>query len=115
MPDPVETFLESYAPDARALALGARALIRKLVPGAEEKVLRPWKMIAYGRGKKFVAISPHARWVNLHFHQGASLSDPSGLLEGTGKSARHVKVASGADLRRRALATLIRVAARGAS
>jgi hypothetical protein len=114
MPDPVETFLASYAPDVRELALSARALIQKLVPEAEEKVLRPWKMIAYGRGKKFVAISPHARWVNLHFHQGASLPDPSGLLEGSGKSARHVKIASRADLRRRPVSTLVRAAARGA-
>ena len=30
--------------------------------------------------------------MNLGFARGTSLSDPDGLLEGTGKRARHVKV-----------------------
>jgi len=30
--------------------------------------------------------------VNLGFYHGASLNDPAGLLEGTGKKLRHVKV-----------------------
>jgi hypothetical protein len=114
MPDEVESFLETYPPKVRALALQARELVRGLVPEAEERVLRPWKTIAYGLDTKFCAISPYGSWVNLHFHRGASLPDPAGLLAGTGKSARHVRVASPADLRRRALSSLIRVAARGA-
>ena len=110
MPDEFRSFLDSYAPQVRNLALDARELVLRLVPNAEEKVLRPWKTIAYGLSKKFCAISPYRSWINLHFHQGASLPDPAGLLEGTGKSARHVKIASSSDLRRRALAGLIRAA-----
>lgn len=30
--------------------------------------------------------------VNLGFYYGTNLYDPSGLLEGTGKSLRHVKI-----------------------
>src|ERR1700744_4257280 len=33
--------------------------------------------------------------VNFGFFQGASLDDPAGLLAGTGKRMRHVKVRSG--------------------
>lgn len=114
MPGELRSFLEAYPPEVREWALGARALILRVVPDAEEKVLRPWEMIAYGLGKKFCAISPYRSWVNLHFHQGAALPDPSKLLEGTGKNARHVKVASASDLRRRALVALIKAAAREA-
>jgi hypothetical protein len=113
MADPIESFFRSYEPSVEELAAGLRALVRRLVPNAEEKLHRPWKTVAYGSSKKrkFCAISPHKSWVNLQFHNGSSLSDPSGLLEGTGKSMRHVKIATKADLDRAALAGLIREAA----
>ena len=109
--DPVERFFCSYEPEVQDLARGARALLRRLVPDAEEKLLRPWKTVAYGRARKFCAISPHKSWVNLQFHSGASLPDPSGLLDGTGKAMRHVKLTLPRDLERRALAKLVRAAA----
>ncbi len=77
-----------------------------------------WKTIAYGaaspKGKKFCAISPHKGWVNLQFHSGGCLEDPDGLLEGSGTSMRHVKVATSSDARSRKLAALVRKAARTA-
>jgi hypothetical protein len=112
--DPVDRFFAAYDPEVEALACGARALLRRLAPDAEEKLLRPWKTVAYGRAKKFCAISPHGAWVNLQFHAGARLPDPDGLLEGTGKSMRHVKLAAPRDLARRGLAKLIRAAAEAA-
>ncbi len=33
-------------------------------------------------------------WVDLGFYRGTELKDPKGLLEGSGKSMRHVKVRS---------------------
>jgi hypothetical protein len=114
MPDEVQSFLKAYPAEVRELALGARELVLRVVPDAEEKVHRPWKTIAYGLSKKFCAISPYRSWVNVHFHQGASLPDPAGLLEGTGKSARHVKIASPSDLQRRALVRLVRAASQEA-
>ncbi len=112
MADPVEQFLGSYDPDVRELTRGLRALVCRLVPDAEEKLHRPWKTVAYGRTRKFCAISPHKACVNLQFHSGSSLQDPSGLLEGTGKSMRHVRVETPGDLERQALTRLIREAAR---
>ena len=35
---------------------------------------------------------PHARWVNLQLADGALLPNPDGLIEGTGKKIRHIKV-----------------------
>ncbi len=109
--DPVEAFLASYSTEVREVALALRAVVRKLAPDAEEKVHPAWKTIAYGHARKFCAISPHTAWVNLQFHAGASLPDPSALLEGTGKSMRHVKLASLREVRRKAVKELIREAA----
>ena len=48
--------------------------------------------------------------VNVGFFLGAHLQDPAGLLEGTGKNMRHVKLRPGAEIEREALAALIQAA-----
>ena len=48
--------------------------------------------------------------VNVGFFFGAALEDPAGLLEGTGKRMRHVKVKPGADLNVTALSALVDLA-----
>ena len=48
--------------------------------------------------------------VNVGFYLGAALEDPTGLLVGTGKRMRHVKVKPGADLNFAALNALIDLA-----
>jgi hypothetical protein len=50
---------------------------------------------------------PHKNWVNLGFYKGADLPDPSGLLEGTGKKLRHVKVRSLEDAEKPEIRRLI--------
>lgn len=48
--------------------------------------------------------------VNVGFFLGAHLADPAGLLEGTGKRMRHVKVRPGAEIDSKALGALIQAA-----
>jgi hypothetical protein len=50
--------------------------------------------------------------VNVGFWQGASLDDPAGLLEGSGKRMRHAKLRWGEPANERALAELIAAAYR---
>jgi hypothetical protein len=51
------------------------------------------------------------RWhVNIGFFHGADLPDPSGMLEGSGKDMRHVKVRPGDPIAAPALTALIRAA-----
>jgi hypothetical protein len=45
--------------------------------------------------------------VNVGFFHGAALEDPAGLLEGSGKRMRHVKLIPGAKLHAAALSDLI--------
>lgn len=53
------------------------------------------------------AFTAHA---NVGFFLGAHLADPAGLLEGTGKNMRHVKLRPGAEIDHEALAGLIQAA-----
>ena len=48
--------------------------------------------------------------VNVGFYRGADLDDPAGLLEGSGKAMRHVKIKPGTSVDEAALLALIRSA-----
>lgn len=58
----------------------------------------------------FAYVNAFTAHVNVGFFQGAVLPDPNGLLEGTGKLMRHVKVRPADDVDRRALEELIHAA-----
>ena len=94
----VDTFLKGYPPPVREIAVKARETILSVYPGATEKVFPGWKVIQYGSGAGvkdvFAVISPQRERVNLGFANGAELPDPEGLLEGSGKAIRHVKLTS---------------------
>ena len=45
--------------------------------------------------------------LNLGFYHGTSFEDPAGLLEGTGKKLRHVKISKMAEANNPAIATLL--------
>jgi hypothetical protein len=58
----------------------------------------------------FAYTSVHAMHVNVGFYRGAELPDPAGLLQGTGKRMRHVKLAAGEEVDEAALEALITAA-----
>jgi hypothetical protein len=60
----------------------------------------------------FAYVNAYRAHVNVGFFHGASLADPSGLLEGTGKYMRHVKVRPGLALDESSLGTLVNAAYR---
>lgn len=55
----------------------------------------------------FAYVDAFTAHVNVGFFRGAELADPSALLEGTGKSMRHVKVRPGRPIDEAALMRLI--------
>ncbi len=115
MSDAMQQLLRKFNPEVRALTIQTRELILNLTPDAHESIYLGWQTIGYsptgGMKDQFCAINPLATRVNLVFHRGVDLPDPSGLLEGTGKQMRHVKINSPQDLNRRAVKALIQAAA----
>jgi hypothetical protein len=55
----------------------------------------------------FAYVNAFKAHVNVGFFRGAELADPVGLLEGTGKYMRHVKLRPDGDLDAAALLTLV--------
>jgi hypothetical protein len=100
---------------ARELAYQVRKLVVTVMPDVVEV---PWprlRMASYGVGPKkktehFCYISAQKDDVNLGFYYGAELPDPEGLLQGTGKLLRHVKIREPKAIRSRQLRQLLKVA-----
>lgn len=109
----IDDLLRSYSPQVRDLALRTCALIRGVLPDATEQVHPGWKVIVFGTGEgmrdRVFAVAPHRERVNLQL-SGADLPDPTGLLGGTGKAMRHVKVTRPEVLEDPALHALLRAA-----
>lgn len=112
------TFEDAIArsgPSAQSLARALRALIAAVHPTLVEV---PWpnqQITGIGVGPKkqsehYCYIGAFADYVNLGFNYGADLPDPQGLLEGTGKKFRHVKIRHQRELERPALRKLIQAA-----
>ncbi len=55
----------------------------------------------------FAYVNVFTAHVNVGFFRGAEIADPDGLLEGTGKFMRHVKLRPHGDVDARALMKLI--------
>jgi hypothetical protein len=93
-----EKILDGNDPAVVAAARAVRAAVKEAMPDAVEQIDFPDGLLAIGRGRGIrdflFAIIPHRQWVNLQLADGADLPNPDGLIEGTGKRIRHVKVRS---------------------
>lgn len=61
-------------------------------------------------GAAFAYVATFKAHVNVGFFHGAALADPAGLLHGTGKAMRHVKLRPGQAIDDAALDALVRAA-----
>ena len=105
-PDPqLLGFLEAYDRPISDLALALREIVLEEVPDASESIYQVYTVaIWFGFSGKmkdmFCYITTNARHVNLGFPRGAALPDPNRVLQGEGKTMRHIKFASERDLER---------------
>ena len=88
-----------------------RALVKRTIVGCEEYV-NPWKIPSFDFHGTVCGFMTGKEHVTFIFLRGAALPDPEGLLEGTGKHVRHVKVRTTADVKKPALKKLIVEAAK---
>jgi hypothetical protein len=101
--------------EIRELALASRALIFDVLPQTVEVVWPQQRTAGYGTGPKkmseqFCWLAPYDEHVVFGFYYATELPAPEGLLEGTGRLMRHVKIRTRADLENPALRWLVEVA-----
>ena len=108
----LDDLLQPFSPEVRHLTRETRDTILNLYPNAHQTINLGWKTIILGSGPGMkdaaIAINPLKTRVNVNFYNGIDLADPKGLLEGTGKSMRHVKVKSEAVLKLGAFKALVK-------
>ncbi len=109
-----EKLIGGYAPDVQLLALSARDFITETLPDIQESVDPKGPYVSYGyeAGYKGVVcyLTVSKQGVKLGLAGGAELRDPKGLLQGDGKSHRHIPLTSMADLRKPGVKALLRSA-----
>jgi hypothetical protein len=116
--DTLGTFRDAISkstPHARRVSIALRKLIAEVYPKVVEVPWPKLQITGYGVGPKkssehFCYIAPFVTHVNLGFNYGVRLPDPKGLLEGTGKKFRNVKILHLNDVKRPALKKLLRAA-----
>ena len=108
----IDDVLKDVAEPLRGIILRLRELVLAADPDTTEQPRPGDNALSYGVGPQkmkqgYIYISPQRGYVNLGFYKGASLPDPDGLLEGTGKALRHVKIRTLEDAKRPAVLALI--------
>ncbi len=94
---PADAFFAQQPPERREHLEALRALVKKAAPGARESM--KWGMPYYELKGGFCALYTSKTYAALNIMAPPEkLDDPEGKLEGTGKTMRHLKVRSAADL-----------------
>ena len=98
-------------PDLKKVVAELKRMVKKTVPGAKETV-NPWGIPTFELNGPICYYMTASKHVTFGFALGTSLDDPQGLLEGTGKNLRHVKLRKVEDLKQDGLKKLIESAAK---
>lgn len=94
----LDELLSDASPEVAAVVRELRAIVGRAFPERVEAVDFGNRLLAVGRSMKMrdlmIAIVPHTAHANLQLADGVDLPNPDGLIEGTGKRIRHIKVRS---------------------
>jgi hypothetical protein len=110
-------FLRRYDAAVQDIALGLRHVVLEEMAPCHEHIfaMRHAVVLLYGPTSRVIEdcvcmISVHRKHANLRFTDGAELDDPSGVLEGTGKRMRHIKIKTQSDVSRPEIRAYLRQA-----
>jgi len=102
----IEKWLKAHPGELGAIAQRWFAVMRQC-GGDVRELLHDGHPTACVGDAGFAYVNAFKAHVNVGFFRGAVLPDPAGLLEGTGKFMRHVKLGPGRDVDATALQQLI--------
>ena len=93
---PPELLLDGYSPGIQEIADRLRAVVKRAVPEAIERVRTGWRLIGYDvsagrRARYFAFVAPEPEHVHLGFEFGVWMADPHGLLLGAHLRLRKVR------------------------
>jgi hypothetical protein len=105
----IENWMKAHAGELGAIAQHWFEVMRQRGDDVRE-VLHDGHPTACVADAAFAYVNAFKAHVNVGFFRGAEIADPKGLLEGTGKVMRHVKLRPGDDFDATALTELVETA-----
>jgi hypothetical protein len=109
--------LRRFEPVVQSVALAMRSVVHAEAGPCYETIYEIKKIVSIlysttekGMKDNICAIIVYRDHINLMFTRGVDLKDPQGLLVGTGKAIRHVKMFTVDDVERPGVRALIRQA-----
>ena len=109
-------FLKPYDLGVVAIATAARSVLFEEAPAAMELIYDAYNAVAMGYSftgrpsDAFCHVAVYSQWVNLGFNRGSELPDPEGLLVGSGRLVRHLRMQSLSNLERPFVRSFVRAA-----
>jgi hypothetical protein len=97
----------------RDIVEAVRALVKKTFKLTSEEV--KYGGILFSSGVQFCGVFAYKEHVTVEFGSGAKIEDDVGLLEGSGKGRRHLKLKSVAEIESKRLAEYLSLAHRAAT
>ena len=117
---PVSEHLGKMPARVRPIVLAARKAVKAAGPKAEEISYRSqpprsaramWKIVRYSvDGSNVVGIGTFATYSTIFFYRGRELNDKAGLLEGSGKDSRFLRLRTPGEAAAPAVKQLLRQA-----
>lgn len=101
----IDEYIASLEGWQREAARELDRLVIETVPTAARVI--KWGQPVYENQGQLCYFKAGKAHINFGFFRGSELSDPQGIVEGTGDSMRHVKIKSLDSIPREALAALI--------
>ena len=114
----IDEFIAKYSPEIASQLRKARAKLRTHFPRGFELVFDNYNALVFAisptekSSQAFISVAGYPRWVTLFFSHGTKLRDPQGLLEGSGKQVRSIRLETAASITKPAVVALIAQAAR---
>ncbi len=106
----IEQLIGKQAPPIQEIAQTVRRYLLTALPELEEDVSSKLSIIYFKHDGVVCALSLHKAHANLHFYKGTLLSDPEGILQGSGGKLRHIRFNSTADINLDVLESYVREA-----
>ena len=110
--------LKRIPPAVRPIVQAARRAVKAAAPHASEVAYQSrkprsssamWKLVRYAVGDEYVVgIGTFPTYATLFFTRGRELDDGNGLLEGSGKDARFIRLRKPSDAAQPALRRVLR-------
>jgi len=106
----VTAYINNVSKEQKEIMEAIRNLIHQHVENVTEEF--KWSRPIFKSTKDFAYLQANKHHVNLGFYSGfEKLHDPDGILEGTGKTMRHIKLRSISDINSELLSEWFKVLA----